>query len=241
MVSGSGFRVSGFGLKSRWFVAVAVPAGDGVGAVRVRVAVVCALDTLVRRTIGAIADPPATEQSRPSQHNHATPIRLFGRGVSDPRPGREKQLLPLQGLLATTCAENQRALLTKRGWVRPGSRPSLGLLFKGNSKTVPEGVPCFRLWLRVEGFDARSVCKVCRGGILYSLEGGPTSRDSGFSLEGGQASRDSGFRDSGFGFGNLGFGFRVQGSNDPGSSQWQVKLPRVSRHSACAWQLSVSR
>ena len=119
MVSGSGFRVSGFGLKSRWFVAVAVPAGDGVGAVRVRVAVVCALDTLVRRTIGAIADPPATEQSRPSQHNHATPIRLFGRGVSDPRPGRKKQLLPLQGLLATTCAENQRALLTKRGWSQP--------------------------------------------------------------------------------------------------------------------------
>jgi hypothetical protein len=210
---------------------VAGEAPEGVAALRVRVAVVRFAVTLVLVAVDAVASPPAprTESKVSREASRSDPAVLWGVGM-----------LPLSGLLATS-AENQRALLTKRGWVRPGSRPSLGLLFKGNSKTVPEGVPCFRLWLRVEGFDARSVCKVCRGGILYSLEGGPTSRDSGFSLEGGQASRDSGFRDSGFGFGNLGFGFRVQGSNDPGSSQWQVKLPRVSRHSACAWQLSVSR
>ena len=87
-------------------------------------------------------------------------------------------MLPLVALLATS-AGTHRAFLAERGSrFAPGRDPYWGcvlvLFVEGNSKT--EGFPCFRLWLRVKGFVAISVCEACREGILYSLEGGPASR-----------------------------------------------------------------
>ena len=97
-------------------------------------AVVRAAVTLVDVLAGdAIVPAPRAESTVSREASRSDPAVLRGVGM-----------LPLSGLLAT-CAENQRALLTERGWVRPGSRPRLGLLFKGNSKTVREEVPCFRL------------------------------------------------------------------------------------------------